>query len=326
MGAYRGILNIHCMLGALRSTLARSTMSTVKAAAHRPTPVAGRSFKLALVQLGETSAEKASNLKRARELVLKAAKGKEEDGDVDMIVLPECFNSLYGTDHFPEYAESISGQAGEGGESTKMLHELAKETKKWLIGGSIPERDGAGKLYNTCTVWNPEGKMVTKFRKMHLFDIDIPGGITFQESLTLTGGSEAVTFDTDFGKIGLGICYDVRFPELAMMAARRGCVAMIYPGAFNTTTGPTYWELLQRARAVDNQIYVAMCSPARAKEGYPAWGHSMLVDPSGKVQTELDEKEGIAFGEVDIDFINKTRQGIPITVQRRFDCYPDVAA
>merc|ERR1712093_78811 len=212
--AYRGILNIHCMLGALRSTLARSTMSTVKAAAHRPTPVAGRSFKLALVQLGETSAEKASNLKRARELVLKAAKGKEEDGDVDMIVLPECFNSLYGTDHFPEYAESIFGQAGEGGESTKMLHELAKETKKWLIGGSIPERDGAGKLYNTCTVWNPEGKMVTKFRKMRLFDIDIPGDITFQESLTLTGGSEAVTFDTDFGKIGLGICYDVRFPEL----------------------------------------------------------------------------------------------------------------
>ncbi|KAK9894863.1 putative nitrilase [Cystobasidium minutum MCA 4210] len=298
-----------------------ATSSSVK----QPSPVDGRSFRLALVQLGGCTPSKATNLERAKKLVLEAAKGKNGDGSVDMIVLPECFNSLYGAEHFDTYAEPITGDSGEGGETTALLHKLAKDTKKWLIGGSIPERDNDGKLYNTSTIWNPDGKMIAKYRKMHLFDIDIPGGITFQESKTLTGGNELLTFDTDFGKLGLAICYDVRFPEVAMIAARSGCIAMIYPGAFNTTTGPPYWELLARARAVDNQIYVAMCSPARAPDGYPAWGHSMLVEPTGKVQAELDEKEGIAFGEIDVDLINKTRKGIPISVQRRFDCYTSVA-
>lgn len=293
--------------------------------ATSPAPVSGRSFKLALVQLGETSSSKADNLQRAKELVTRAAKGENGQDGVDLVVLPECFNSLYGTQHFDTYAEHITGDAGQGGESTRMLSQLARELKKWIVGGSIPERDDAGKLYNTSTVWNPDGKMVAKYRKMHLFDIDIPGGITFQESETLSAGNELVTVDTEYGKLGLGICYDIRFPEPAMIASRKGCIAMIYPGAFNTTTGPVSWALLARARATDNQMFVATCSPARAKAGYPAWGHSMIVDPMGRIQTELDETEGIAYGEVDIDLVKTTRRNIPISGQRRFDCYADVA-
>lgn len=169
------------------------------------------------------------------------------------------------------------------------------------------------------------GTLVTIYRKVHLFDIDIPGKITFKESETLSGGSSINFFDTDFARIGLGICYDVRFPELSMIAARRGCHVLIYPGAFNMTTGPIHWSLLQRARAVDNQIFFSMCSPARdMSAGYHAWGHSMVVDPFGKILAEADERECI----INVTIESKTREevmaGIPVSTQRRFDVYPDV--
>jgi len=204
-----------------------------------------------------------------------------------------------------------------------MLSGAAKETGTWLIGGSIPERDPSdSKLYNTTTVYSPTGELVAVHRKVHLFDIDIPGKITFKESETLTGGATLNYFDTDFARIGLGICYDIRFAEMAMIAARKGAHMMIYPGAFNLTTGPLHWELLQRGRAVDNQIYVAMCSPARdMSAGYHAWGHSMVVDPMGVVIAETDHEEDIVFSAIDPTTFEQTRAGIPVTTQRRFDVY-----
>ncbi|CAE6457383.1 unnamed protein product [Rhizoctonia solani] len=327
-----------------------------------------RNFRLSLVQLGGTGADKAANLAHAKEMVLKAA--QPVDGKkTDLIVLPECFNSPYGHMHFPTYAETIGYKPGEPydvsaskSESVKVLSEMAKETGKWLLGGSIPERDESdGKLYNTATVYNPQGELVAIHRKVHLFDIDIPGGITFKVGLVLPGRANHNNLDPrkvrhyrealsslrlkpasyhvnfirglliyrylEFGKIGLGICYDVRFPEMAMIAAREGCVAMIYPGAFNLTTGPLHWELLQRARAVDNQMYVAMCSPARdMTAGYHAWGHSMVVDPMGKVISTTEHEEAIIHADIDPEMMRKTRSGIPVTVQRRFDVYPDVSA
>lgn len=303
-----------------------------------PPLLGAKKFRIALVQLGQVTSNKASNLAHAREMVLKAASGRASESESgpkpDMIVLPECFNSPYGAKYFPEYAERIDHTHGakydieaSPSESVKMLSSVAKETKTWLIGGSIPEREEpGGKLYNTATVYSPQGDLVTIHRKLHLFDIDIPGKITFKESESLTGGSAITQFETEFGKIGLGICYDVRFPEMAMIAARQGCVAMIYPGAFNLTTGPLHWELLARGRANDNQIYVALCSPARNLSAeYHAWGHSTLVDPSGIVTATMDENEGIIYGDIDPQVIQETRQGIPITVQRRFDVYTDVA-
>jgi omega-amidase len=150
---------------------------------------------------------------------------------------------------------------------------MASELGVFLVGGSIPEKSQDGKqLYNTSLVADPKGHFVAKHRKVHLFDIHVPGKIIFKESDTLTAGTSVSTFDTPLGKFGLGVCYDIRFPEYAQLLRQRGCVALVYPGAFNTTTGPAHWELLQRARAVDNQLFVMACSPARDNNfSYHAW-------------------------------------------------------
>ncbi|XP_031167712.2 omega-amidase NIT2 [Sander lucioperca] len=193
-------------------------------------------FRLAVVQLQVTSV-KADNLSRARRLVKEAAGQGSR-----VVLLPECFNSPYGTCFFSEYAERIPG------ESTQVLSEAAKENKVYLVGGSIPEEDG-GKLYNSCTVFGPDGELILKHRKIHLFDIDVPGKIRFQESETLSPGNSLSMFQTPFCKVGVGICYDMRFAELAQLYSREGCQLLVYPGAFNMTTGPAHWELLQRGRS-----------------------------------------------------------------------------
>lgn len=294
-----------------------------------------KAFNLALIQLGGVGADKEKNLSHARETVLQAAAGeKGAKPKPDLVVLPECFNSPYGHIHFPVYAERIGYTPGQTydvdkseSQSVKMLSSVAKEAGVWLIGGSIPERDDSdGKVYNTCTVYSPKGELVAIHRKVHLFDIDIPGKIKFQESETLTGGTTLNFFDTEFARIGMGICYDVRFPELAMIGAREGCQVFIYPGAFNMTTGPLHWRLLSRARAVDNQVFFSMCSPARdLTAGYHAWGHSAVVDPMGAVLAEAEHDEEILHVHIDPKVFNDARAGIPITKQRRFDVYPDVS-
>ncbi|KAJ3252577.1 hypothetical protein HDU77_005072 [Chytriomyces hyalinus] len=271
--------------------------------------------RLALIQLAVT-ASKEANLVNARAKVIEAA----EKG-AGIVVLPECFNSPYGTSFFPKYAEPL-----ENGPSSIALSNMARDAKVYLIGGSFPEIGPNSKFFNTCTIWGPNGDRLGVHRKVHLFDIDIPGKQTFKESSVLSAGSEITTFDSPIGKIGVGICYDIRFPEMAMIAARKGCVAMIYPGAFNMTTGPLHWELLQRARAIDNQMYVAACSPARDEAaGYVAWGHSSVVDPMGQVVAKLGEKEDIVYADLDVAFLETSRANIPVSVQRRFDVYPDVS-
>ncbi|KAK9382227.1 carbon-nitrogen hydrolase [Kockiozyma suomiensis] len=279
--------------------------------------VLSQKLKVALVQLAAT-ADKAKNLSRVKEHVLKAA-----SNGAQLVVLPECFNSPYSVAAFPQYAESIPS-----GETTTFLSSLARETAIYLIGGSIPERDEQGKLFNTSLSFSPTGELIAKHRKVHLFDIDIPGKIKFKESEVLTGGNKVTVFNIPpFGKVGLAICYDIRFPELAMIAARNeGAFAMIYPGAFNTTTGPLHWELLARARAVDNQFYVLVCSPARdLTSGYHAYGYSMVTDPNAHVLAKAGEDEEIIYAELVPGVIEEARAGIPVTAQRRFDVYTNVA-
>lgn len=179
--------------------------------------------------------------------------------------------SPYSTEQFPKYAEEIPPTAAElnidSHPSTFMLHDEAKRSGIYLIGGSIPERDADGRVYNTSVVFDPTGDIVAKHRKVHLFDIDIPGRMTFKESDTLSAGSSLTTVDTPYGKIGIGICYDIRFPQLALLYREVGCKLLIYPGAFNMTTGPIHWELLQRARAVDCQV----SHSSIAELGLPTW-------------------------------------------------------
>uniref|UniRef100_A0A8C6PA95 omega-amidase n=1 Tax=Nothobranchius furzeri TaxID=105023 RepID=A0A8C6PA95_NOTFU len=266
-------------------------------------------FRLAVVQLQVTRV-KADNLSRARRLVKEAA-----DEGSKVVLLPECFNSPYGTSFFPTYAERIPG------ESTQMLSEAAKESGVYLVGGSIPEEDG-GKLYNSCVVFGPDGGMILKHRKIHLFDINIPGKICFQESETLSPGNSLSMFDTPYCKVGVGICYDMRFAELAQLYSRSGCQLLVYPGAFNMTTGPAHWELLQRARALDNQVFVATASPARDETAsYVAWGHSTVVNPWGEVISKAGAEETIIYANIDLQHLADVRQQIPITSQRRSDLY-----
>jgi omega-amidase len=204
-----------------------------------------------------------------------------------------------------------------------MLCEAARSKGIWIVGGSVPERDG-DKLYNTCVVVDTEGCIVGKHRKVHLFDIDVPGKITFKESDSLTGGSDATLVKTPWGLLGVGICYDIRFPEYAMMLRQMGARMLVYPGAFNMITGPAHWELLARARAVDNQLFVATCSPARdmsENAGYKAWGHSSIISPWGEVLATTEEGEDIVFAELQLEKIDEMRDGIPCWKQKRGDLY-----
>ncbi|KAL1974988.1 hypothetical protein VTN31DRAFT_5192 [Thermomyces dupontii] len=283
-----------------------------------------RPLKLALVQLA-SGADKAANLRHARTKVLEAAKA-----GAGLIVLPECFNSPYGTQYFSKYAETLhpSPPSPEQSPSFHALSSLAAEAKAYLIGGSIPELEpSTKKYYNTSLVFSPTGALIATHRKTHLFDIDIPGKITFRESEVLSPGDKVTVVDLpEYGRIGLAICYDVRFPELAMVAARKGAFLLVYPGAFNLTTGPMHWSLLGRARAVDNQVYVALCSPARdMSASYHAWGHSFVAGPNAEILAETEEKEDIVYADLNNETIDSTRKGIPVTTQRRFDVYPDVS-
>ena len=280
--------------------------------------------KLALVQLA-TGASKASNLSNARTKVLEASRAGAR-----IIVLPECFNSPYGTQYFPKYAETLlpSPPTEEQSPSFHALSRLATEAQAYLVGGSIPEYDTDSKKYhNTSLTFNPQGKLLATHRKVHLFDIDIPGKITFRESEVLSPGNKVTLIDLpEYGRIAVAICYDVRFPELAMIAARKDAFLCLYPGAFNLTTGKLHWELQARARAMDNEVFVGMCSPARDMEAsYNAWGHSMVVNPNAEIIAETDEKESIVYADLDGDKIEEIRKGIPIYTQRRFEVYPDVS-
>lgn len=284
-------------------------------------------LKIALCQI-KVGSVKTANIASARNAVREAVTSTGSN----LVVLPECWNSPYNTACFPEYSEvlpDVGGSAASASPSASMLCDIAKELGIWLVGGSVPEREadssGAGgedKIFNTCLVVNPEGAIVGKHRKVHLFDIDVPGRITFKESDSLTGGDSCTVIDTPWGGLGVGICYDIRFPEFATLMRQRGASILVYPGAFNMTTGPAHWELLQRARAVDNQCYVAACSPARDPEGgYVAYGHSSIVSPWGEVVATMAEQEGVVAADIDLGLVEQMRQNIPCWKQKRGDIY-----
>ncbi|KAI9820139.1 MAG: hypothetical protein M1832_003846 [Thelocarpon impressellum] len=281
-------------------------------------------LKIALIQLA-IGPDKAANLSRARTKVLEASKA-----GASLVVLPECFNSPYGTKYFAQYAETLLPSPPTATQSPTFhaLSALARESATCLVGGSIPEYDpSTQKHHNTSLTFSPSGTLLATHRKIHLFDIAIPNKITFRESDALSPGNKLTIFTLPgYGKIAVAICYDVRFPELAAIAARAGAFLLVYPGAFNTTTGPLHWSLQARARAMDNQVYVALCSPARdAGAEYHAWGHSMVVDPNAAVLAEADEDEATVYADLSDERIEETRAAIPLYAQRRFDVYPDVS-
>ncbi|MDL2280791.1 carbon-nitrogen hydrolase family protein [Selenomonadales bacterium OttesenSCG-928-I06] len=236
--------------------------------------------------------------------------------NVDIVTLPEMFCCPYQKENFPVYAEP------EGGEVWTACSELAKKYKVYLSAGSIPELDDKGQVFNTAYVFDRAGQQIGKHRKMHLFDINVRGGQQFKESDMLTAGNSVTVFDTEFGKMGLCVCYDFRFPELARLMVLQGAEIILVPGAFNMTTGPIHWELLFRSRAVDNQVFTFGTAPARdGCSQYVSWGHSIAVDPWGNVISHMDEKEGYTITEIDLEIVSRIRNQLPLLNQRRTDIY-----
>ena len=186
----------------------------------------------------------------------------------------------------------------------------------------MPEQDG-DRLYNTSFVFDPEGKQVTRHRKMHLFDICVKDGQQFKESDTFSAGDDVTVFDTPFGKLGLCICFDMRFPELSRMMTLQGVQAILTPAAFNMTTGPLHWELLFRQRAVDNQLFTVGVAPARdCSSGYVSYGNSMACSPWGKVLCRADAEPALLITELDFAENDSVRSQLPLLSARRVDIYP----
>lgn len=267
-------------------------------------------IKIAAIQMS-TVADKMENVR-----TVKTYLEKIKDENPDFVILPEMFCCPYQTENFPIYAEK------EGGPVWQQLSAYAKQYGVYLIGGSMPEKDAEGNVYNTSYIFDREGKQIGKHRKVHLFDIDVKGGQTFKESDTLTAGDSDTVFDTEFGKMGVMLCFDIRFPELSRMMVNDGARIVFVPAAFNMTTGPAHWELSFRTRALDNQIYMVGCAPARdVSAGYISWGHSIVTDPWGRVTGMLDENEGILLAELDMDYEEQVREELPLLKSRRKDIY-----
>jgi omega-amidase len=267
-------------------------------------------MKVAAIQMMVTTDKKA-NLSEAARILQDLASQY-----IDLAVLPEMFICPYQTDLFPRYAEP------EGGPSWQILSELAARHGIYLVAGTMPELTPDDKIYNTAYVFDRQGRMIGKHRKMHLFDINITGGQSFKESDTLSPGDQLTVFDTEFGIFGLCICYDFRFPELARLMVEEGAQMIFVPGAFNLTTGPAHWEVLFRSRAIDNQVFTLGCAPARdLAASYHSWGHSILVTPWGTVLKQLDAQPGCLVAEVDLAEVTRVRRELPLLNHRRKDLY-----
>lgn len=266
-------------------------------------------MKISLLQI-KTAATPEENLSKIERML----RGAKEAG-AELAILPEMCCCPYENSAFVRFAMP------EDSPFLRGLSSLAKELELYLIAGSIPLA-ADGKIYNASFVYNDRGERIALHRKMHLFDINVPGGQYFMESDTFTPGRDLTTFPTPWGKMGLMICYDIRFPELARLLALEGAQVIFVPAAFNMTTGPAHWELSFRMRALDNQVFMVGCAPARdADSSYTAWGHSIVTDPWGSVVAELEEEEGVLTVDLDLARIDAIRAQLPLLQHRRTDFY-----
>jgi len=268
------------------------------------------SFSIAVCQM-QVGADKNSNLKKAGQMIHEAA-----GLGADMVILPEMFNITYNARMMAANAEYYPGN------STEFLARAAEENRIILVGGSIAEKDPDGSVYNTSFVFDEKGQLIGRHRKIHLFDIDIPGKATFKESSVLSAGNNITVIKHQKICFSLLICYDCRFPELFRAATSEGAQLVVIPAAFTIPTGSMHWDLIMRCRAVDHQVYIAAASPARTPgSSYQPWGHSMIVDPWGSVLDKAETQEKIITARIDLDLVNKVREELPIIKHRRLDLY-----
>lgn len=261
-----------------------------------------RKSKFAMIQL-HCSKDSVENQKKALHFA-----GNAADSGAKFIVLPELYLSMFSRNDMLKESTTIPGPI------TEQWSAFAKEHSVWLLAGSVLEAsDNPERVYNTSILFDDSGNIVGKYRKIHLFDVDIPGGVTVQESSIYKPGKTPFYYPTPFGKIGVGICYDLRFPELFRIYARNKVDVILLPSAFSYYTGERHWKTLLKARAIENQCYiVAPNLVGESPNGVRSYGHSMIVNPWGAVVSEAnDMEEGFITGILDRDVTKEYRRQMP---------------
>ena len=264
-------------------------------------------FLAAAVQM-LASDDKAANLKEAKHWVRHAA----AEG-ARVVALPEVFIWRGSKKLERKFAEPIPGP------SSTALAELASECGIYLLAGSILEEiPGSEKAYNTSLLFDPAGKVLASYRKIHLFDVDLANGVSLRESDTRAHGEAMAVIKTDLCSMGLSVCYDLRFPELYRGLAGRGAELIFVPSAFTAYTGEAHWETLLRSRAIENQVYIiAPDQFGKSAKSFETHGHSIIVDPWGQVIAELPDGPGVITAEIDLDYLAKVRAELPALKHRR---------
>jgi predicted amidohydrolase len=268
-------------------------------------------IRVACVQL-TTRADKAANLEKTERLVAKAAAS-----GADVVLLPEKWNAIGGVDTLHEAAETI-----EDGESVAAMRGWASRHGITLVGGSITERrEGREKLSNTSLVFDPDGELAATYRKIHLFDVDV-GGQSYRESEAEEPGEEPVVARLEGWPIGLTVCYDLRFPELYRILALEGAELVTVPAHFTLYTGKDHWHVLLRARAIENQNYVAAAAQiGETIPGKPSYGRSLIVDPWGTVVAQAPDEETVISAELDRERLLEVRRNLPSLANRQAAAY-----
>jgi predicted amidohydrolase len=271
-------------------------------------------MRVAAIQ-STASADRPGNLAAARGLV-----GAAVDDGAELVVLPELF-SLYGN------APTLrAGAEPPDGPTVQWASEVASEHRIWLVAGSFIEGVGRSRNHNTSVLVGPDGTVEAMYRKLHLFDVDVPGAVT-RESDAVVPGNARVGATLTFGDggllpIGLTICYDLRFPELYRLLSLAGALVIVVPSAFSAATGPAHWEVLLRARAIENQVFViAADQVGTLSRTFTAHGHSMIVDPWGTVLAERPQGVGHIVTDLDLAAQQETRSLLPSLAHRRPDAY-----
>lgn len=271
-----------------------------------------RPFAVAAVQVTSTD-DVEKNLARCRALVTEARAAGAE-----LVGLPENFAFLGSDrDHRAGIAESTADDAN--GPILSTMRELARTTGVWLLLGGFPERGRRPEsIRNTSLLLDPTGAITARYRKLHLFDVDVPGGLQFRESESVDAGDEVVVAETPWGGLGMTVCYDVRFPELYRQLAARGARMLAVPSAFTRETGKDHWHLLLRSRAVENQAFVI----APAQFGFHggkrySYGHALVADPWGVVIAECGDHEGFALARLDFAYQDRVRSSLPVLRHRK---------
>lgn len=262
--------------------------------------------KIAAVQMVSTPVVD-ENFAAAQRLVADAARQGAR-----IVLLPEYW-PIMGMKESDKLAHAEQGDAGP---IQKCMSDMARENGVWLIGGTLPmAAPEADKVLNTTLVYNPQGECVVRYDKIHLFSFT-KGEESYDEARTIVHGKSVGAFDAPIGRVGLSVCYDLRFPEL--YRAMGECSLIVVPAAFTYTTGRAHWEILLRARAIENQCYVlAAAQGGHHPNGRRTWGHSMLVDPWGDIKAVLPEGEGVVAGDFDPSHLQRVRESLPALKHRK---------